>query len=214
MDTHAHTELYYAVDLSIQLITGMNFRTKGKCSTSKSRGFLTECLNVAHCPHILLKPFSHWMSNKDGETMCACLCVCVSACVHIHKGKLLSTSNRGPNQHPIAHPHNLSLYPSRSHLISIPSQHSSVHPPPPRLLPWDGSRGGEGGKMGVGGRGERGSREWLAQCKLSFEVSWVLSPVLVVMLEGKDKSGRSRIWVPGEQAVTRPLANAMTLLKY
>ncbi len=48
---YTHTELYYAVDLSIQLITGMNFRTKGKCSTSKSREFLTECLNVAHCPH-------------------------------------------------------------------------------------------------------------------------------------------------------------------
>lgn len=39
-------------------------------------------------------------------------------------------------------------------------------------------------------------------------------PVLVVTLDEEDKLGSSRICVPGEQAVTRPLANAMTLLKY
>lgn len=93
--------------------------------------------------------------------MCACICVCVSACVHMHKGKLLSTSNRGPNQHPIAHPHNLSLYPSLSLFCSsyFHSLSAFFRPPPPRLLPWDGSssRGGEGGKMGVGGRGGEGA---------------------------------------------------------
>ena len=55
--THTHRVLLCSRPLSIQLITGMNFRTKGKYSTSKSREFLTECINVAHCPHrILLKP--------------------------------------------------------------------------------------------------------------------------------------------------------------
>ncbi len=54
------------------------------------------------------------MSYKDSVKQCVCMPVCMCAsvcvCVHNHKGKLLSTSNQGPNQHPIAHPHNLSLY--------------------------------------------------------------------------------------------------------
>lgn len=37
---------------------------------------------------------------------------------------------------------------------------------------------------------------------------------LAVMFGGKDRLGRSRIWLPWDQAVTRPLARAMTLLKY
>lgn len=51
-----------------------------------------------------------------------------------------------------------------------------------------------------------------AQAQLRGQLS--AFPVLVVMLEGEDKLGLSRIYVLGEQAVTRLLANAMTLMKY
>lgn len=117
MCTHTHAR--HAAGLSVRLIRGMNFGTKEKCSTSKSREFLTECLNLVHCPLLLPKPFSTEPVIKTVQNN-----TCVSAHVHVHKGKLLSTSNQGPNQHPIAHPHNLSVFLSSAHLISIPS------PPP------------------------------------------------------------------------------------
>lgn len=83
---------------------------KGKRSPSKSWEFLTECLNL-HRPLPLPEPFNTVRKRRNNT--------CASAYVHIHKGKLLSTSNQGPNQHPIAHPHNLSLHLSLL-LISFP----------------------------------------------------------------------------------------------
>lgn len=147
--------------------------------------------------------------------------VCV--CVHIHKCKrLLNTSNQGPNQHPIAHPHNLSLLCS-SYFHSLSPSHRLASaffcppPPPALLLLCDGSGGvGDEGEIEDGGRllGMAGTVQAQTSLRSAECPCRPLPPFLVVMLEGKDKSGRSRIWVPGEQAVTRPLAKAMTLLKY
>lgn len=107
--------------------------------------------------------------------------------MHIHEGKLLSTSNQGPNQHPIAHPHNLSASLSSAHLISIPSPPPTdlascilplAHPSFP-LLPRDGSGrrgGGVEGEMGVMG-GTPGNNGRSA------------NSALALMFGGKDRLG-------------------------
>lgn len=93
-------------------------------------------------------------------------------------------------------------------LISTPSIAS------PSLLPRDGGLGSDWHETEGGSSGD--ACEGLAQCKLSFKVKCKMPPptALVLMLECKDKSGRSRVRVLWEQAVTRPPADAMTLLKY
>ncbi len=128
--------------------------------------------------------------------------MCVSACVHIHKGKPLSTSNQGPNQHPIAHPHNLSLYLSlfcSSYFHSLSPSHGlcilPLSPPSsPLFLPSSCSSlemaavvmvmvGVTGGAGGLVLQGMLGT----AQAQLRGQLS--AFPVLVVMLEGEDKPG-------------------------
>ena len=125
------------------------------------------------------------MSYKDSVRQCVSTHVCVR--VHVHNGKPVSTSNRGPNQHPIAHPHNPSLYLSifcSSYFHSLSPSHglaSAFFRSPLLLLPFplflllprDGSRGGGGGGDGGGddrrvygwGRrsGRRQGRTWTRQ---------------------------------------------------
>ncbi len=164
--------------------------------------------------------------------MPVCMCASVCVCVHSHKGKLLSTSNQGPNQHPIAHPHNLSLYlslllssfpfplplprtcfcilplslPSSPLLLPFPSSCTSLEMAAATVaavvvVTW-GCRAG-GRLLGM-----------LGTTAAQLQGQSSAFSVLVVMLEGEDTPGWSRICVPWEPTVTRPLANAMTLLKY
>ena len=144
--------------------------------------------------------------------VCARVCVCVlrvcvrvhvceTECMHSHKGKPLSTSNQGPNQHPIAHPHNLSVsLPPLLILFSFPFPlpWSCLHilplspPSSPLFLPFPSSCSSlEMAAAAVlvgktGGRGHLGM-SGLEQAQLRGQLS--AFPVLVVMLEGEDKAG-------------------------